>query len=64
MNLEDHIEALENLHLCPCCAKIFLEAKGLYLHIMRAHQEDQRYALDLQADLYRRWRQRLPEYDH
>jgi hypothetical protein len=64
MNLDEHIEALESLHICPMCAKMFLEEKGLYLHIMRAHQDDQRLAFDLQADLYRRWQQRIPHHEH
>ena len=61
--LEDHIANLENMLLCPVCAKIHTDEKGLYLHIMRAHPEDQRMAYDLHADLYRRWQKRSPQFD-
>jgi hypothetical protein len=60
MFVEDHVEAVESLHVCPACAKMFLEEKTLYLHIMRAHQDGQRLAYDLRADLYRRWQERIP----
>jgi hypothetical protein len=64
VNLEEHLAELESLHMCPVCAKMYLEEKGLYLHIMRAHQEDQRLAYDLRADLYKRWQERVPRHQH
>jgi hypothetical protein len=61
--LEDHIATLENIHLCPVCAKLHQDEKGLYLHIMRAHPQDQSMAYALQADLYRRWQKRSPQHE-
>ena len=62
--LEDHITTLENMQFCPVCSKLCLEEKGLYLHIMRAHPEDQHLAYRLHADLYRRWQERIPQHPH
>ena len=60
MFTEDHVEAVETLHVCPICTKMYMEEKALYLHIMRAHADGQRMAFDLRADLYRRWQERIP----
>lgn len=60
MFAEDHTEQVDGLHVCPICAKLYLEEKTMYLHIMRAHEDNQRMAFDLRADLYRRWQERIP----
>ncbi len=60
MFTEDHVDNVSGLHICPICAKIYLEEKPMYMHIMRAHQDGQRMAYDLRADLYRRWQERIP----
>jgi hypothetical protein len=62
MFVEDHVEEVDGLHVCPICAKMYLEEKAMYLHIMRAHQDGQRMAYDLRADLYRRWQERIPRH--
>ena len=60
---DENVLDIEGLHVCPTCAKMYLEEKALYLHIMRAHGDGQQMAFDLQADLYRRWQSRLPRLD-
>lgn len=53
-----------DVHICPICGKLYHQPKAMYRHIMRAHPVGQQMALDLQADLYRRWQQRIPHMDH
>ena len=61
---DDELEPeISGLHICPVCGKIYMEEKAMYLHITRAHQEAQRLAYDFQADMYRRWQNRLPRLD-
>jgi uncharacterized C2H2 Zn-finger protein len=49
----------EGLHICPVCDKIFLDRKTMFGHILRAHEDGQRLAYDLKADLYERWQDRI-----
>jgi hypothetical protein len=60
---DDHSD-IDGLHSCPVCNKLFIQEKALYLHIMRVHPDGQRLALDLRADMYMRWQERLPRMDH
>lgn len=60
---EDQVLDIDGLHVCPTCAKLFMEEKALYLHIMRVHTDGQQLAYDLEADLYRRWQNRLPRLE-
>ncbi len=64
MFVEDHIEEVDGLHICPVCAKMYMVEKLLYQHIMIAHQDGERMAYDMQADLYRRWQERNPRRNH
>ncbi len=50
----------DDIHICPVCGKLFHQPKPMCRHIMRAHPSGQQLAFDLQADLYRRWQQRIP----
>lgn len=50
----------DGLHICPVCGKLFLEAKSMFRHIMRAHPDSQTLAMDLRVDMYRRWQDRNP----
>ena len=63
MFTEEHTLDVDGLHVCPICAKMYMEEKALYFHIMQVHEDNQRMAYDLEADLYRRWQQRVPRYD-
>jgi uncharacterized C2H2 Zn-finger protein len=60
--VEDHVTEVDGLHVCPVCAKMFLEERALYQHIIRAHQQGEQMAYDMRADLYRRWQERIPRY--
>ena len=64
MFVEDPAEHIEDLHVCPVCTKMYMEEKALYLHIIKAHQDGERLAYDLRADLYRRWQERIPRHHH
>jgi uncharacterized C2H2 Zn-finger protein len=61
---EDHDTEVNGMHVCPVCAKMFMEEKAFYGHIMCAHPDSQRMAHDMRADLYRRWQERIPRRDH
>lgn len=63
MFIEDQTLDVEGLNICPVCAKMYMEEKALLLHVMHVHHDSQRLAHDLQADLYRRWQQRIPRYE-
>lgn len=52
----------DELHVCPLCQKFYQSEKELYLHIMRAHQDSERLANELRADLYTRWRDRISRH--
>lgn len=58
--IEDHDRDITGIHACPVCNKIFFEEKAMYLHIMRAHRDNEQLAYDLRADLYQRWQKRMP----
>jgi uncharacterized C2H2 Zn-finger protein len=60
MYSDDRNMEVTGLHVCPVCSKMFLEAKSMYLHVMRVHPDGQRLAYNLRADLYKRWQERLP----
>ncbi|MGQ9888748.1 MAG: hypothetical protein ACUVSX_09700 [Aggregatilineales bacterium] len=60
---DETIAADDDVHICPVCGKLFRQPKAMYLHIMRAHPSGQQMAFDLQADLYRRWQQRILRLD-
>ncbi|MBZ0288699.1 MAG: hypothetical protein K8I30_13865 [Anaerolineae bacterium] len=57
---EERESEVTGLHICPVCTKLFIQQKALYLHIMHVHQDGQRLAFDLRADLYSRWQERVP----
>ncbi|MBZ0291365.1 MAG: hypothetical protein K8L99_02250 [Anaerolineae bacterium] len=60
---KDYCE-VDELSTCPICHKLFLQEKKLYLHIMHVHPHSQQFAFDLQADMYKRWQDRLPRAQH
>lgn len=60
---DETISTDDDIHICPVCGKLFRQPKAMYRHIMRAHPSGQQMAFDLQADLYRRWQQRIPRLD-
>lgn len=55
---------VDELSTCPVCHKLFLQEKSLYRHIMNAHPNGQELAVDLHADMYSRWQERLPRTQH
>lgn len=55
----NHHDLEDALHLCPVCDKLFLDRKAMFQHVLRAHQDGQRLAADLNADLYQRWQDRI-----
>ena len=60
MFTEDHAMDVDGIHVCPVCAKMYMEEKAFYFHIMTTHQEGEQLAHELEADLYRRGQNRLP----
>lgn len=60
---DETVHTDDDIHICPVCGKLFHQPKAMYRHIMIAHPSGQQMALDLQADLYRRWQQRIPRLD-
>lgn len=60
--LPPDLDESDELHICPLCQKFYRSEKELYLHIMRAHQDSERLANELRADLYTRWRDRITRH--
>ena len=58
--MADHQEAhLDNVNTCPVCGKLFFNEKALYGHILHVHRDGQYMSYNLNADLYKRWQDRI-----